>query len=75
MNQNKKIAIVAKFVSFKEAEENDNLYFSKMSAEDLLKECFDLRRLNYFDGKENNLPRIEMVGRIIKQRDNEKQNA
>lgn len=46
-----------------------------MSAEDLLKECFDLRRLNYFDGKENNLPRIEMVGRIIKQRDNEKQNA
>ncbi len=68
MNHERKIAIAAKFVTFEEAEENDNLYFSQMTAEDLLKECFDLRRLNYFDGKTERLPRIEKAGRIIKRK-------
>ena len=71
MTHKRKIAIVAKFVTFKEAEENDNLYFSKLTAEDLLKECFDLRRLNYFDGKMEELPGIEKVGRITKISDDE----
>ena len=66
MEQKRKIAIAAKFVTFKEAEENDNIYFSKMSAEDLLKECFELRRLNYFGSDAKQLPRIEKVGRLIK---------
>ena len=48
MGQKRKMAVVAKFVTFKEAAENDNLYFSGMSAENLLRECFELRRLNYF---------------------------
>ncbi len=69
------IQIVANFVSYKEAEQNDNLYYSKLSAEELLKECFDLRKLNYFNGQQNNLPRIEKVASIIKSKDNEKQNA
>jgi len=69
------IEIVVNFVSYKEAEQNDNLYYSKLSAEELLRECFDLRRLNYFNGKKNNLPRIEKVGSIINRKDYEKQNA
>lgn len=60
------MAVVAKFVNFKEAAENDNLYFSGMSAEDLLKECFDLRRLNYFSSVTKQLPRIEKVARLVK---------
>jgi hypothetical protein len=63
------IAIVVNFVSYEEAEQNDNLYYSKLSAEELLKECFDLRRLNYFMGKKNNLPGIEKVGEMIKRKD------
>jgi hypothetical protein len=69
------IKITVNFVSYKEAEQNDNLYYAKMSPEELLKECFDLRKLNYFNNKENNLPRIEKVGVLIKRRDYEKQNA
>ena len=66
MEHKRKIATTAKFVTFKEAEENDNIYFSKMSAEDLLKECFELRRLNYFGAAKKQLPEIEKVGRLIK---------
>lgn len=69
------IEIVANVVSYKDAESNDDLYYAKLSSEDLLKECFDLRRLNYFGGKKNNLPRIEKVGFIIKRQADEKQNA
>jgi hypothetical protein len=69
------IGMVVNFVSYKEAEENDNLYYARLSAEELLKECFDLRRLNYFEGKENNLPGIEKVAVIINRQDYEKQNA
>jgi hypothetical protein len=69
------IEIVLNFVSYKEAEQNDNLYYSKLSSEALLKESFDLRKINYFEGKENNLPRIEKVGAIINRKDHEKQNA
>jgi hypothetical protein len=69
------IALVINFVSYKEAEQKDNSYYAKLSAEELLKECFDLRKLNYFGGKQNNLPRIEKVGSIIKRKDYEKQNA
>jgi hypothetical protein len=71
----RKMQMVVNFVSFEEAEHNDNVYYSKLSAEELLKECFDLRRLNYFNGRKNNLPRIEKVGDIIKRQDYEKQNA
>ena len=46
---------VNNFVTYKEAEENDNRYYAILSVEELLKECFDLRGLNYFDGKVNNL--------------------
>ena len=60
------MTVVAKFVTFKEAAENDNLYFAGMSAEDLLRECFELRRLNYFGNVVKDLPRIEIVGRLIK---------
>ena len=72
MEQKRKIKIAAKFVTFKEAEENDNIYFSKLSAEDLLKQCFDLRRLNYFEADAEQLPGIEKVGRIIKRETNGK---
>ena len=57
--------MVVNFVTYKEAEENDNLYYAGLSAEELLKECFDLRRLNYFNGKLNDLPKIEKVAKII----------
>ncbi len=75
MEKKRKIAMVVNFVSLKEAEENDDLYYSKMSEEDLLKECFDLRKLNYFNGKENNLPRIKKIGKVINREDYEKQDA
>ena len=45
MEKKRKIKIAAKFVTFKEAEENDNIYFSKMSAEDLLKQCFEIHSI------------------------------
>lgn len=75
MKRKRNIEIAVNFVSYKEATKNDNLYYAKLSAEELLKECFDLRKLNYFKSKENNLPRIEKVGAIINRRDYEKQNA
>ncbi len=75
MQKNRNIKIAVNFVSYAEAEEKENLYYAKMSAEDLLEECFDLRKLNYFNGKENNLPRIEKVGVIVNRKDYEKQNA
>ena len=59
------IKMVVNFVSYKQAEENDNQYYAGLSAEELLKECFDLRRLNYFNGKLNDLPKIEKVAKII----------
>ena len=67
--------MVLNFVSYKDADKNDDLYFAKLSPAELLKECFDLRKLNYFNSKENNLPRIEKVGVILKRNRNEKQNA
>ncbi len=75
MSVKRDIAMVVNFVSYKEAEQNDDLYYAKLSAEELLKECFDLRKLNYFNGKQNNLPSIEKVGSIVKRKDYEKQNA
>ncbi|MEP7141270.1 MAG: hypothetical protein ABI707_00305 [Ferruginibacter sp.] len=75
MKKKRDIEIVLNFVSYEEAEQNDNLYYSKLSAEELLKECFDLRRLNYFKGKKNNLPVIKKVGAMIKRKDHEKENA
>ncbi len=65
IEQKRKIAMVVNFVSHEEAEKMDDAYFSVMSCEDLLKECFDLRKMNYFNGKQNNLPRIKKVGRLI----------
>ncbi|MEO6537498.1 MAG: hypothetical protein ABIT07_02130 [Ferruginibacter sp.] len=75
MNKKRKIEMVLNLVSYKDAEKNDDSYFAKLSPAELLKECFDLRKLNYFNGKENNLPRIEKVGVILKRNSNEKQNA
>ena len=75
MQKKRDIEIVMNFVSYKEAEYNDNLYYSKLTEEELLKECFDLRKLNYFAGEENSLPRIEKVGHMIKRKNHEKQDA
>ena len=49
------IELVINFVTYREVKENDNRYYASLSVEELLKECFDLRGLNYFDGKVNNL--------------------
>ena len=75
MKKKREIEMVLNFVSYKDADKNDDFYFAKLSPEELLKECFDLRKLNYFNSKENNLPRIEKVGVILKRNRNEKQNA
>lgn len=72
MEKKRKIEMVISFVSYEEAERNDDLYYSKLSAEELLKECFDLRKLNYFGGKENNLPRIKKVAELVKRNWDEK---
>ncbi len=66
---------VIKFVTYKEAEHNDLIYISRLGAEDRLKECFDLRRLNYFGTAEGNLPRLKKVFRFINRNDYEKENA
>ena len=50
---------VINFVTYTEAQENDNSYYAILSAEELLKECFDLRGLNYFDGKVNNFKELK----------------
>ena len=55
------IKIIAKQVSYKEAEENNILYISSLSYEERLKEAFDLRKLNFFGSKEFDLPRIKKV--------------
>lgn len=75
VNKRRHIEVVVNFVSYKEAEHNDNVYYAKLSAEELIKECFDLRRMNYFNGKKNNLPGIAKVGAIISRKDYEKQIA
>lgn len=61
MENVRNIKIVAKQVSFKEAEENNILYVSSLSYEERLKEAFDLRKLNFFGSKEFDLPRIKKV--------------
>ncbi len=75
MKKKRDIKIAVNFVSYKEAVHNDDIYFAKLSAEELLKECFDLRRLNYFNNKKNNLPRMEKVGLLTNRRHYEKQNS
>ena len=75
MGEKRMMAVVAKFFTFKEAAENDNIYFSSMSAEDLLRECFELRRLNYFGNAKKQLPRIEKVARIVKRQVDGEDNA
>ncbi len=64
MKEERKIKIIAKVVSFKEAEENDDLYFSKLTPEELLEVCFELRKLNYFSS--GDLPKIEKVRNTFK---------
>ena len=71
MGEKRMMAVVAKFFTFKEAAKNDNLYFSRMSAEDLLRECFELRRLNYFGSVAQQLPRIEKVAKFVKRQHDE----
>ncbi|MEQ1554237.1 MAG: hypothetical protein ABL929_08675 [Ferruginibacter sp.] len=61
MDKDRKIQIVAKQVSFSEAEYNAMMYISKLLFEERLKEAFDLRKLNYFGSKEFDLPRIQKV--------------
>jgi len=39
-----------------------------MGAEDLLRECLELRRLNYFSNVAKQLPQIEKVDRLVKRR-------
>lgn len=75
MQKKRNIEIVMNFVSYKDAELTDNLYYANLTAEELLKECFELRKLNYFAGEENSLPRIEKVGHMIKRKNHEKQPA
>lgn len=47
MKKERTIAPVVKKLSFKEAEEADNEYWAKASAEERLKELFRLRRMVY----------------------------
>ncbi|MEO5649386.1 MAG: hypothetical protein ABIR03_05610 [Ginsengibacter sp.] len=47
MDKKRKIALVAKSLSFKEAEEVDNLYWSTKSGEYRLRALMDLRELSY----------------------------
>ena len=51
MRKKRDIELVMNFVSYKQAEQNDDFYYDNLSAEELLKECFNLSRLNYFNGK------------------------
>ena len=66
MENIRKIKIVAKQVSFEEAEKDKLHYISSLSYEERLKEAFDLRKLNYFGNKDFDLPRIEKVKRTFK---------
>ena len=75
MKKKREMETVLNIVSYKDAEKNDDSYFAKLTPEELLKECFNLRKLNYFNSKKNNLPRIEKVGVIVKRNRNQKQNA
>jgi hypothetical protein len=59
----RKIELVARKVTFAEAEEADNKYYQSLTSEELLKECFDLRRLNYFGS--GRIPRIKKVVKVI----------
>lgn len=61
MNKERIIQVVARQVSFKEAEELDDKYYSAMSHEKRLQECLDLRLLNFFGGDEKNIPAIRKV--------------
>lgn len=66
MENIRKIKIVARQVSFDEAEEDKRHYISSLSHEERLKEAFNLRKLNYFGSKEFDLPRIEKVKHTFK---------
>lgn len=66
MRKERQIQVVVKTVSYKEAEENDDLYFANMSVEDRFNECLELRRINYFGNYKKSFPRIEKVVKTFK---------
>lgn len=66
---------VIKFVTFEEAKENDMLFLSKLTPEELLKETFDLRKLNYFGNIKGELPRLKKVLKFLNKDNYEKENA
>jgi hypothetical protein len=66
MESVRKIKIVAKQVTYEQAEADDLLYISNLTFEERLKEAFDLRKLNYFGSAEFDLPRIKKVMHTFK---------
>ena len=60
MKKKRKIAMVVKKVSFAEAEEADNKYWSKVSEVERLKSAIELRKI-FFGRKKSVETRIEKV--------------
>ena len=58
MAKEKKIAVVAKRLSFKEAEEADDKYWSEQSAEYRLRALMDLREMAFGNGKEQSIRKV-----------------
>jgi hypothetical protein len=58
MNKERKIALVAKKFSFKEAEEADDLYWAKTSAEYRLRALMDLRDMIYGEIKDKSIKKV-----------------
>jgi hypothetical protein len=58
MAKERKIALVAKKLSFKEAEEADDIYWAEKSAEYRLRALMDLREMDFGNIKDKSIKKI-----------------
>lgn len=58
MDRERKIALVSKKLSFKEAEEADDLYWSMQSEEYRLRALMDMREMNYGNIEETSIKKV-----------------
>ena len=58
MSKKRKIALVAKKLSSKEAEQADDMYWAEKSAEYRLRALMDLRKMTFGDHKDQSIKKV-----------------
>jgi DNA topoisomerase IB len=75
MNKERKIAMVVRKVSLAQAEEDDIVYWANASIEERLTEMNRLRRMIYAKPGQPFPDKMELVGRVIKKSEADKEDG